>query len=110
MYPIDKYKFYKNGKTVYAVSTYAGKTVRGKATCHDNDEFSIDKGATLAALRCGTKIALRRRARAMKKLQEAHEAVMAANRHCAEMQRYYDDATMAFAEIESELYNFEKSL
>lgn len=29
MYPIEKYKFYTNGSRVIAVSTYAGKTVRG---------------------------------------------------------------------------------
>ena len=44
MYPIEKYKFYTNGSRVIAVSTYAGKTVRGVAVCHAGDAFSLEKG------------------------------------------------------------------
>ena len=33
MYPTEKYRYYTNGRRVIAVSTYAGKTVRGVATC-----------------------------------------------------------------------------
>ena len=51
MYPIEKYKFYTNGSRVIAVSTYAGKTVRGVAVCHAGDTFSLEKGKKLAALR-----------------------------------------------------------
>ena len=57
MYPIEKYKFYTNGSRVIAVSTYAGKTVRGVAVCHAGDTFSLEKGKKLAALRCAEKIA-----------------------------------------------------
>lgn len=48
MYPIEKYKFYTNGSRVIAVSTYAGKTVRGVAVCHAGDAFSLEKGKKLA--------------------------------------------------------------
>ena len=41
MYPIEKYKFYTNGSRVIAVSSYAGKTVRGVAVCHAGDTFSL---------------------------------------------------------------------
>ena len=44
MYPIEKYRYYTNGRRVIAVSTYAGKTVRGVATCDPGDEFSMEKG------------------------------------------------------------------
>ena len=47
MYPIEKYKFYTNGSRVIAVSTYAGKTVRGVAVCHAGDTFSLEKGKKL---------------------------------------------------------------
>lgn len=43
MYPIEKYRYYTNGRRVIAVSTYAGKTVRGVATCDPGDEFSMER-------------------------------------------------------------------
>ena len=55
---MTKYNFYTDGKTkVIAVSTYAGKTVRGVAKCDVNDTFSLEKGKELAAARCNEKIA-----------------------------------------------------
>ena len=51
MYPIEKYRYFTNGSKVVAVSTYAGKTVRGVANCDPNDEFSLEKGKELAAAR-----------------------------------------------------------
>lgn len=47
MYPTEKYRYYTNGRRVIAVSTYAGKTVRGVATCDPSDEFSMEKGKEL---------------------------------------------------------------
>ena len=46
-YSLDKYKYFtyydKNGKkTISAVSTYAGKTVKGYAKCDPRDNFSED--------------------------------------------------------------------
>lgn len=32
-FPFDKYKYYHNGNQVIAVSTFAGKTVKGIAKC-----------------------------------------------------------------------------
>ena len=62
---MTKYSFYTDGKTkVIAVSTYAGKVVRGVAKCDINDTFSFEKGKELAAARCNEKIAKKRFARA----------------------------------------------
>ena len=62
---MTKYNFYTDGKTkVIAVSTYAGKTVRGVAKCDVNDTFSLEKGKELAAARCNEKIAKKRFTRA----------------------------------------------
>lgn len=80
MYPINKYKFYtytvkgENGEKiscVSAVSSYAGKTVKGTAKCHPNDVFDYERGKKLAALRCGQKIAKKRVARATARMDEA---------------------------------------
>lgn len=92
MYPIEKYKFYTNGSRVIAVSTYAGRTVRGVATCHDGDEFSLEKGKKLAALRCAEKIAKKRVARAQQKLEEAYQAHIDTKGYLNKMALYKDDA------------------
>lgn len=92
MYPIEKYKFYTNGTRVIAVSTYAGRTVRGVAVCHDDDEFSLEKGKKLAALRCAEKIAKKRVARAKRKVDEACCAYVDAKAYFDKMVDYKDDA------------------
>lgn len=89
MYPIEKYKFYTNGSRVIAVSTYAGKTVRGVAVCHAGDAFSLEKGKKLAALRCAEKIAKKRVARANRKVDEAY---VDAETYLNKMVDYKDDA------------------
>lgn len=62
---MTKYSFYTDGKTkVIAVSTYAGKVIRGVAKCDVNDTFSLEKGKKLAAARCNEKIAKKRLVRA----------------------------------------------
>jgi hypothetical protein len=64
-HPIDKYFFatrdFEDGrKQVIAVSTYAGKTVKGTATCAADDEFKLEEGKKLAAARCEVKVANKR--------------------------------------------------
>lgn len=99
MYPIEKYRFYTNGSRVIAVSTYAGRTVRGVATCHDGDEFSLEKGKKLAALRCAEKIAKKRVARAERKVDEAYWAHVDAEGYLNKMVSYKDDATYELNEV-----------
>lgn len=99
MYPIEKYKFYTNGSRVIAVSTYAGKTVRGIANCHDGDEFSLEKGKRLAALRCAEKIARKRLNRADRKVDEAYWAHANAEEYLDKMCDYKDDAIYELDEV-----------
>ena len=105
MFPIEKYKFYQAGKKIIAVSTYAGRTVRGVAVCDDADTFDLEKGKALAAARCGLKIAHKRRARAEKKYNEAYNAVMEAETRLDKMADYCNDATMAVEEVEAAIQN-----
>lgn len=90
--PFERYRIYTNGKDVYAVSTYAGHTVRGKASCAPEDEFCGMKGANLAALRCGLKIADKRIKRAKAKKHEAEVALTQALGHLEDMEFYLSDA------------------
>ena len=95
-FPLEKYRFYTNGNRVIAVSTYCGKTVRGVAVCHPDDNFDIEIGKRIAAARCNEKIAEKRLARASNKASEAELDVMRAQQHHKEMQAYYNDAYIAY--------------
>lgn len=87
-----QYRYYGSDKTVVAVSTYAGKTVRGVAKCDPADEFTLETGKKLAGARCNVKIAARRVKNAENKRAEAIAALEAAQKRVAEMNAYYDDA------------------
>lgn len=64
------YKFYVDEKNrkVIAVSTYAGRYVKGVAVAHPGDTFDLELGKKIAAARCNMKVAKKRLARANQKL------------------------------------------
>ena len=101
------YRIYETPNKVIAVSSFAGQTVRGVAKCNPADEFDFDKGAALAAARCGTKIAEKRMKRAYTKVDEAKAPLDAAINHYGEMLKYQSDAeatcNIAQFELESTL-------
>ena len=57
MFPISKYKFFvtPDQSKIIAVSTYAGKTVKGVAKRDPRDSFDLDFGKELAAARCAAR-------------------------------------------------------
>ena len=95
MFDISKYKFYRNNNKVIAVSTYAGKTVRGIASCDPRDDFNEVEGQRLAAARCNTKIALKRYKRATQKRKEAEKALNEALDYYNRMCDYYNESDEA---------------
>lgn len=109
-YPLEKYQYYIRGDRVIAVSTFAGKTVRGVACCDPSDCFDLDKGKKLAALRCAYKISKKRTARAKEKLAEADEKIAEARAHGEAMFDYYADSLYDQTEAEKELLEYERSL
>ena len=98
------YRIYETPNKVVAVSSFAGQTVRGVAKCHPVDEFDVEKGAALAAARCGLKIAEKRVKRAYSKVDAAKANVDAAIKHLSEMLKYQSDAeaTLNGAQFELE--------
>ena len=88
----NKYRFYNSDNKVVAVSTYAGKPVRGVAKCDPEDVFSIEDGQKLAAARCNEKIAEKRLKRAKRKYDEACADYLAANKYLGRMSAYLTDA------------------
>lgn len=100
------YKYYFGKNIVVAVSSFAGKTVRGVAKCGPNDEFDVEKGKELARARCARKIAEKRFKRAMKKCEEAQRIRDEALNHSRNMGRYFGEAGIAL----NEAYLYEESL
>lgn len=113
-YPLDKYKFYNyvdaGRPTVVAVSTYAGKTVRAKAKCHDSDPYSEEKGKQLAAARCNHKIAMKRTKRAERKMKEALIQLDAAEAYYRRMREYFNDSATAEAFAQNEVRCLESEM
>lgn len=95
MFPMDKYRFYEGSGKVIAVSTFAGKKVRGVAKCDPRDDFDQEKGKTLAAARCAQKIAYKRQARAKRQYMAAQAKLKAALAETERMRKYVDDSIKA---------------
>ena len=97
------YRIYETPNKLIAVSSFAGQTVRGVAKCNPADEFDSEKGAALAAARCGVKIAEKRVKRAYSKVDEAKATVDAAIAHLSEMMKYQADAEASLNGAQFEL-------
>ena len=99
------YKFYQynrqraDGSTnvrIVAVSSFAGKPVKGYADLHPHDELDVEYGKALAAARCAERIAAKRCKRAYNKVDEATAQVNAAMAHLQKMMQYEADAEAAY--------------
>lgn len=97
-FPLNKYKFYQSGNKTIAVSSYAGRSVRGVATCNPQDEFSLEKGQKLAAARCAEKISRKRFKRAQKEYLQAAMKFTEAKGHFEKMEEYMYDAYYQYFE------------
>jgi hypothetical protein len=87
-----QYKFYKSDNKIIALSSFAGKTVKGVAKCDPEDTFSVEFGEKLAAARCNRKIASKRVKSADKKFKEATEAYERAQKQYEFMLSYYSES------------------
>ena len=102
---MNKYRFYNSKNKVIAVSTYAGKPVRGVAKCNPTDTFSLEDGQALAAARCGEKIAEKRLKRAKRKYDEAYNAYLVAQRYFNKMSKYLADADDSLVDARDNVAN-----
>ena len=102
-FPLEKYSYYIVGNKVIAVSTYAGKPVRGVAKCADEDTYSIETGKEIAAARCNAKVAAKRKKRAMKKYEDACAALAKAQRDFNSAVDYLKDSHELEKEANAEL-------
>ena len=95
------YKFYQYNRVredgtsnvrIVAVSSFAGRPVKGYADLHPLDEFDLNYGKELAAARCAEKIAAKRCKRAYSKVDEARAQALAALDYLEKMIKYEADA------------------
>ena len=104
-----KYDFYTTkDNTTIAVSTYAGKTVKGVAKVDPRDKFDAEFGKELAAARWNAKVARKRKMRANRQYSKAKAEYLKAREYLHKMERYQLEASQAYelanykvAEIES---------
>lgn len=111
-YTNDKYTYFvaDKQKKVVAVSTYAGKIVRGVAKCDPRDEFSVEDGKKLAAARCAVKIAKKRNANANAQKKKAYNELVAKQNRLQKMNDYVDDSRRALNAANNELAAIEASM
>ncbi len=109
-FPLSKYKFYFAGNKIIAVSTYAGKLVRGVSICHPEDNFNKNIGMELAAARCNEKVANKRYARAQAQYIKACKARDAAIAHVDAMKEYMNDSFVAMNEAAQSCDNIIKEI
>lgn len=111
-YTNDKYTYFvaDKQKKVVAVSTYAGKIVRGVAKCDPRDEFSVEDGKKLAAARCAVKIAKKRNANANAQKKKAYNELVVKQNRLQKMNDYVDDSRRALNAANSELAAIEASM
>ena len=91
----NNYKYVITPNKIIALSTYAGRTVRGIAKCHPSDTFNTDFGKALAAARCNQKVASKRYARARKEYNKICEEYKVFNARAQKVCDYLKDAAQA---------------
>ena len=109
-FPLDKYKFYVTKNKVIAVSTYAGKTVRGVAICADSDNFDLEKGKRLAAARCNAKVAEKRLHNAEAYYKEFTKYMTDIDAEFRDVCKYQADAYERYLQAKNEVENLILSL
>lgn len=92
------YRYVMVGRKIIALSTYAGKTVRGVAICSEHDQFDVEKGKALAAARCNEKVAAKRYERANQKLNNTLDEYNTVEDKLTQAEQYYHDAYLAYNE------------
>ena len=77
---------------IAAVSSFAGKMVKGYADCHPDENFDEEYGKALAMARCAKKIASKRVKYADSKVVEALDLFHDAFKDVIKMNEYFDAA------------------
>ena len=105
-----KYKIIVHDNEVIAISTFAGKTVKGVAKADPRDEFDVEIGKELAIARCAAKIAIKRQNRAKKSVANAQAKLAEAVAWEKKMSDYAADSILAASKAIDTLHALEQKL
>jgi hypothetical protein len=97
-------------RVVVALSSFAGKAVRGVARCSPNDTWDVRFGKRLAEARCSAKIAHKRLRRAEEMVKWSSEAAKFYDAELAKYRKYEEDALEAVKKSTAELKKLEETL
>lgn len=90
------YRIFTHANETVAVSSFAGKPVRGVARCADGDNFDAEYGKNLAICRCDAKIARKRLKRATQKMRALQEYMEFVQKEYDKTMAYVTDAKSEF--------------
>lgn len=106
----DMYRYVDTGNTVIAISSYAGKTVKGIAKCDPKDEFNLESGKKLAAARCNAKVCKKRMQRANNLYAVIAKTAKYWLIELEKASRYAEDAREEYIEARNELFAVQEEM
>jgi hypothetical protein len=107
-----KYRYVVNEDkgVVVALSSFAGKDVRGVARCSPADNFDAEMGKKLAVARCDVKITDKRVVRANQMVEFYRAFLTQVQSNLERAEQYREDALVKYQEATEELQKLEGSL
>lgn len=105
-----KYRVYKHDNEIIAISTFAGRDVKGIAKCDPRDTYSEEKGIALAEARCDRKICVKRVKRAAAKMSYLKAVIDDLQKMYNDAAEYHTEAQAALAASEARLTEMTQSL
>lgn len=105
-----KYRVYKHDNEIIAVSTFAGRDVKGIAKCDPRDTYDEAKGVALAEARCDNKICKKRVKRATMKVNYLKGVMAELQKMIVDAEQYKTEADKALALSEANLASMVKTL
>ena len=104
-----KYVIDEEKRTIVALSSFAGRPVRGVARCAPNDIWDVEAGKKLAEARCSAKIAHKRLQRAEECVKFAKDGLDFYTNEYAKYSKYEQDAIEGVKRTAEDLLKLEKN-
>lgn len=106
----NNYTYSVNGNTVYCITHYAGRPVRGTSKCDPSDEFNLEDGKKLSKARCNVKVAKKKLKMKQEKAKRALSELQIAIKNAEHAQKYQQEAMLFLQDAENTLAEIEAKL
>lgn len=107
---VGRYRYVILPDKVIAITTFAGKDIRGVAKCAPNDTFDEEIGKELARRRCDVKVARKRVKRAESKMRSIQKAADELYNKVYDTEEYYFNSEADYQNAVDDLYTFESRI